>query len=72
MRLNLATGNAVMIGGDYGGEPPWAGLSRTWFNRALWDACKTAKARQALLDKVRRIDSENHAAPVCLGKLERP
>ena len=66
MRVRIATGTVMMIAGDYGGEPPEAGLSRTWFNRSLWDACgKSIKKRKALIAQV--LEHENDSEPARLG-----
>jgi hypothetical protein len=55
-----------MIGGDYGGEPPQPDLSRTWFNRSLWDACgKSVKKRKALIAQV--LEHESSVEPTRLG-----
>ena len=57
-----------MIGGDYGGEPPYVGLSRTWFNRSLWDACgRSVKKKRALIAEVLRVEAENRPEPARLG-----
>jgi hypothetical protein len=66
VRARIATGTVVMIAGDYGGEPHEYGLSRTWFNRTLWDACgKSIKKRRALIAQV--LEHENDAEPARLG-----
>lgn len=69
MRIRLATGNPVMIAGDYGGEPSDPSLSRTWFNRSLWDACgKSVKERKMLIAEV--LTHEASPVPVRLGYRE--
>jgi hypothetical protein len=72
MRINLSNGNPIMIACDYGGEPPYSGLSRTWFNRSLWDACgRSVKKRKALIAEVLRNEALNVTPAVRLGYVER-
>lgn len=76
MRLKLSTWTPIMIAGDCGGEPehlrpPVPDVTRTWFNRTLWDGARTVKERRALIAQVKKIELENHAEPVRLGYVRR-
>lgn len=66
MRIRLSTGSLVAIGGDYGGEPPEPGLSRTWFNRSLLDECgDSVEKKKALVAHV--LEHEGSTEPTRLG-----